>query len=132
MRESRTFTLSAYQFMREHAGYSYRPSMETPEQGRVNTALALARAEHVLTHSRAFVTWEDDPDGTCAGEHPAYVALLWHPNDQTNELLADDWPPRASLGGIDAGEGDPYRRVVAAELALEAGICHPMDRPVIA
>jgi hypothetical protein len=65
---------------------------------------------------------EDDPDGTVTGEHPAWIATLYDPQG----TLA------ASLGGIDAPEGDPYRRVVEAELALEAGACDPLDRRVIA
>jgi hypothetical protein len=56
-----TFTLEAYQHMHEYAGWSYRPSIESAEQGHMRSALELARAEFVLRHSDdARVRWEDD------------------------------------------------------------------------
>jgi hypothetical protein len=112
-----SLTLEAYQFMREHGAHWYRPAAETEEQGRVRSALQLARVERALRRRGGWVSWEPDPDGTAAGKHPAWIAcLLRWPND------GGDAEPVAALGGIDANEGDPYRRVVEAELALEAGL----------
>ncbi|MEN3280060.1 MAG: hypothetical protein V7607_1200 [Solirubrobacteraceae bacterium] len=113
--------------MREHGGYSYHPTLETPEEGRVRCALALARAERELqARSDVFVVWEDDCDGTADGERPAWGCVLyrWRDEEVTSPAVL------TSLWGIDAPEGDPYRRVVEAELALEADICHPMDRDI--
>lgn len=118
-RSASTFTLGAYRFMREHAGYSYRPSIETESEGRVRCCLELARAEHALAQAPVYVEWTDDPD-SYQEEGPHWVACLY---DSAGELLG-------SLGGIDAPEGDPYRRVVEAELALQVGICHPLDRDI--
>jgi hypothetical protein len=53
--QTETFTLEAFQFMRQWAGYSYRPALETREQGMVRFALELARAERVLRTSPAWV-----------------------------------------------------------------------------
>lgn len=57
-----TFTMASYRFMRTHAGYSYRPAFETEQQGRVHSALALARAEFEASRVGAFVQWEHDRD----------------------------------------------------------------------
>ena len=102
-----------YDFFRQHAG------------GIVGHdaiyALRLARAELRATIEGYAVEWRDDPDGRDTfmnDQQPAecLVALLVDPVGRTV----------ASLGGI----GDPdrdYRRVVAAELALEAGLDQPTE-----
>lgn len=108
-------------FFYENAGYAYDPATETPEQGRVRGARALAQAEIWLTEHDLEVQWEDDPDGqdfdrgTEYADLPHYAATL---EDDNGTVLS-------SLSGVmfaDGGEpwGDPYARVVAAELALEA------------
>lgn len=121
-----TFSIEAYQFMREHAGYSYRPTVETPEQGRVRYALELARAEHAARAAGARFVWENDHDAPSPGGNatgPFFGCIL-----VTACECCGHEDERASLWGIDAGEEDPYRRTVEADLALEAGLCHPSDR----
>ena len=107
----------AEQFFYEYAGYSYGHNGETPEQGRTRGAKRLAEAE----------AWAMD---NCVG-------FEWYLSEFTNEEFSDDKPyyrlwdciarsgdRLTSLGGIDFGRdcepwGDPYLRVVEAELALE-------------
>lgn len=50
-------------------------------------------------------------------------------------LYGTDGAVLDSLWGIHLRapwSSDPYRRVVAAELALAANVCHPLDRSFIA
>lgn len=122
---SRSFTLDGYRHMREHAGFSYRPSIETPEEGRVRCALALARADFYLHESgRYWCGWTDDdqpsqcwnPETETYDESPAWVCVLY----DGDQLTRRDLPAIVQvLGGIDAPEGHPYRRVIEAELMLE-------------
>lgn len=107
-------TTSAEEFFYEHAGYSYGPD-QTPEQGRCETATKLAEAEAYAAKRGWRVDWQDDPEpyqlGDAATEMPSQVLCA--------VLCDDDGAVLESLGGI----GDPspeYRRVVDAELALEA------------
>lgn len=106
----------AEQFFYEHAGYSYGQG-ETQEQGRLRCAKQLAQAE----------AWALD---NCVG-------FEWCLSDTTSEDFSDDEPyyrlwdcvarsedRMTCLCGIDFGRdrepwGDPYMRVVQAELALE-------------
>lgn len=122
-----TFTLEAYAFMRAHAGYSYRPSIETADEGRVRCALELARAEHAARAAGARFLWEDDDDAGLvdqgSAEGPFYGCRLI-----SACACCGHEEERTSLWAIDAPEDDPYRRTVEAELALEAGLCHPLDR----
>ena len=90
-------------FFFEHAGYSYDPKTETPEQGRTRCALRLAEAEAEADRRGWWVEWiADDAE---EGE-PRWCALL---RDSSSRVLD-------ALGGIDVCDG-PYARVVAAELA---------------
>lgn len=116
----------AQRFFYEHAGWGYHPDHETPEQGRVRGARALADAEEWAKREGLSWRWEEDEfpnwDDDVEREHTDYpqhvVALVRH----------GDWPEDdeilASLCSIDLGpdgspSSDPYIRVVAAELALE-------------
>lgn len=108
----------AVAFFYEHAGPSYNPTSESPEEGRMRTALDLAQAEswaerkgiecewvedwEVLDHVREYDGYDHEPE-TCE------VAVL---KSRKGHVLA-------SLGCIDDATDD-YRRVVQAELALEA------------
>jgi hypothetical protein len=113
-------TMYPADFFYEHAGYSYDPANETPEQGRRRGAEELARAslEGFARHWSA--VWEIDPDitsrdwDTDSPEHETWVCYVY---DEHGE-------PIGSLGGVDFGPdgdptGDPYARVVEAELAAE-------------
>jgi hypothetical protein len=109
------------QFFYEHAGYSYDPKKETPKQGRQRGAKALARAEAKASRLGYSFEWEIDQisdSSDFSNERPAYELYFCRMRDQKGQTLD-------TLGGIDFGRdgspwGDPYRRVVEAELALEA------------
>jgi hypothetical protein len=101
-------------FFYEHAGYSYDPKTETPEQGKKRCAVALARAERDAASAGIRFTWEYDPDG-CIGCGCATGA------EHTVEtcFAVKDGECVASLGSICEAT-DTYRRVIEAELAYEA------------
>lgn len=101
----------AVEFFREHAGLSYRPAVETPEQGRERGARELARAERWAKDQGIRFAWADDYHD----ERPDYTP-------QTCEYvvaLDEDGNNLTGLGCIDDADDD-YRRVIEAELALEA------------
>lgn len=114
-------------FFYEHAGYGYDPKKETQEEGRVRTAKELARAEK---HGKAMgweCEWEEDycngcdcgnEDGECqcCNREPGHsqVAVLYGKCGECGKRQV-----LASLGSI-CGASSEYRRVVEAELALEA------------
>lgn len=103
------------QFFYDHAGWSHDPKTETSEQGRERCARALAKAEDDGRNAGLSFEWSADHD--C--ERTRRNAEMW-------QCACYDVHGRvvASLGGVDFGpeglHGDPYRRVVEAELALEA------------
>jgi hypothetical protein len=111
-------TTTAADFFYEHAGYSYNTAIETPEQGRRRTAQALADAELWAHEAGYSVDWEDDWDVT---DHVAeYDTYDTEPATCEQATMHDpDGAVVASLGCIDDAT-DEYRRVVEAELALEA------------
>jgi hypothetical protein len=122
-----TITLTdAEQFFYDHAGYSHDPATETSEHGHARCAMDLAAAEQRIARGGYRIEWDQDYefDPYCACEDddcpaktgPAYCAALFS---------ADGIRVLASLCGITFERGhdysdDPYARVVAAELALEA------------
>lgn len=115
-------------FFYANAGYSYDPREDTPEEGRHRCAQALAYAEQWARDNDATFWWARDDD---AEMMDGYDRALW----RCDAII--DGELRASLGGIDIGEGspypygcgclgeptsrtrDPYCRVVEAELASE-------------
>lgn len=105
-------------FFYDNAGYGYNPLNETAEQGRVHCAEALARAEARRKLEGGWVSWEDEPDPFDDDAHGpdeyGYHAVLWQYDAEADRPVS-----LGSLGMVDAGPGDPYRRVVEAELALE-------------
>lgn len=108
-------------FFWRHGGFSFDPHAETPEQGRKRCAINSADDEsRGMTAGLSFEwqidldidssEWDDDPDP-------------W----QTWNCVCRDSSGRivSSLCGIDFGRngepwGDPYRRVVEADLASDA------------
>lgn len=122
--------MTPYQFFHKHAGYSWTPGKETKAQGRARCAKALAAAEKAARESGAWFDWSIDPCASSAdwiergkdggpGRKPWQV---WQcaMYDESGACVA-------SLHSIDFGRdgepyGDPYRRVVEAELASEAGV----------
>lgn len=127
-----TGALNPYKFFLKHAGYSYDPKNETPIQGRVRGARALAKAEREARDAGISFQWAPDD----------YLSSEWIDNNEDGGKNRDPWhtweciawipdntsiTPEclASLSGIDFGRGgepwgDPYKRVVEAELALES------------
>lgn len=111
-------TLSpAEQFFYDHAGWSYTQG-EPAWSGRTRGAVMLAFAEQEAQARNWQTAWEYDPDGadcTCGDDHgPAYMAVLTDEDGRTLGIL----------GGVTfatrSPDGDPYARVVSAELASEA------------
>jgi hypothetical protein len=106
------------QFFYDHAGWGYHPDKETPEEGRRRGARALVEAERyardhdwwyrwdselgMIDHVTEFVCYDTEPE-TC----------------ESCALYAEDGELLGSLGCIDDATPE-YRRVVEAELALEA------------
>lgn len=125
---------TAYQLFLKHAGYSYDPTKETPIQGRRRCARALARAEAWAEREGLQYVWQDDPDTTeddfdfpedkaHVREYGAVGCVLYRPCPEHGtdckhaKHLASLWGITESL---DNRKRDAYRRVVQAELALEA------------
>jgi hypothetical protein len=110
----------AEQFFYEHAPYSVRPG-EDEISARIRSAAALARAEAIAKGRGATVAWEEDDLAwlteswrACGDDHgQAWGAVL---RDAEGTALGSLW-------GItfESHEpaGEPYARVVAAELADE-------------
>ena len=93
---------------------SYDPATQTPEQGALESAQDLAMAEQTASERGWWVGYQPDPEGD-------------NPDDVTAVLYADGYDygmaepvVLAALGGIESGATDDRRRVIAAELALEA------------
>lgn len=113
----------AVAFFAEHARYCYDQKTH---------AQALALAEQHAARNGWWVDWipEECPDGswlddgTTLDDHVVECAILYAPPaEPDDDEIRPYSPPRpeviASLGNIFDADGD-YRRVVAAELALEA------------
>jgi hypothetical protein len=118
-----THYAKAVQFFYKHAGYSYDPKKETPRQGRLRCARQLAKAEHYAFEHDWTYSWQDD---SCIGADCGETATCDHPCCQGTEhvcewcaLVDADGKQLASLGSICEPSSE-YRRVVRAELALEA------------
>ena len=97
-------------FFYKHAGYSYGPG-QTKRQGRMEGAMKLAQAEQEAEARNWTIEWSYD-------DQPYEVLVAVLKDEHGNSI--------GSLGGI----GDPdsnYRRVVEAELALEALSTDPRD-----
>ncbi len=98
----------AVAFFLENAGYSYDPATETKRQGSLRSARELADAERWLVEQPGFqVEWQ--PDEESAGEWGCIVTV----NGERNSLWGIDFADGAEPWG------EPYARVVVAELAHE-------------
>lgn len=107
------------QFFYDNAGYSYNPMKETPEQGRERCAAHLASAEQMAHEQDCTYQWYiDDLDSRqFSSKRPYYKLWYCLMRDADRKVIG-------SLSGVDFGRdkepwGDPYRRVVEAELASE-------------
>jgi hypothetical protein len=122
MRPTRKLTTDQ-RFFFDWAGWSYKPGEESPAKGRTRGAVRLAAAEAYARKELWHVTWEREsqPDVSwCVecenGNHDTYK----HMNAvECAVLYGADGKVLDSLGNIDRPSA-AYRRVVAAELALEA------------
>jgi len=107
-------------FFYDHAGYSYDHKKESPEQGHIRCALALAKAEQIARQLGWSVGWSDD---WACGSHTKEFGEDAYPTEPTTceaAILVDrNDEVLASLGCIDDASAE-YRRVVEAELADEA------------
>lgn len=125
---------TAYHFFLRHAGYSYNPATETKIAGRRRCARQLATAEQWASDQGLVFEWQDDPD--CSPDdfefpedqehvrnHGAVGCILYRPCPEHGtdckhaEHLGSLWGITESLNNA---KRDAYRRVVQAELALEA------------
>ena len=113
MKKTRNNLMPAERFFFEHAGFSYDPKKETKHAGRIRCAVEMAEAERFASNLGLSFDWSDDyhDDGfkdytpeTCES------CTCW---DATGMHVL------ASLGCIDDASPE-YRRVIQAELALEA------------
>lgn len=107
-------------FFWENGGYGYSQN-QTPEEGRKACAITLADAARKAFDNNYSFEWEQDDitnqdfEDSEGGPYYLWCCIC---RDDTGKVLA-------SLCGIDFGRdkspwGEPYRRVVEAELALEA------------
>lgn len=110
----------AFAFFYEHAGFSWNPKTETKEDGRKRCAETLVKAERDAASLGFGFEWSvDDCDSSEWSDDPEpWAQWVCVCKDENGNVLA-------SLCGIDFGRdgdpwGDPYARVVEAELASEA------------
>lgn len=125
---------TSYHFFLEHAGWSYAPGVETKQQGRARGAKLLAAAEKWAHSQELVAVWvfdEDcgpdqfdmEEDKAFVLEHGAVGCMLYRPcpehgTDCKHAIVLESlWGITESLNNR---ERDNYRRVVEAELALEA------------
>ena len=107
----------ARKFFMVHAGWSYDPKIETPEEGRKRSAQKLAEAERWAKDEGISFVWEDDweidhlKEYDCYDEEPTTC--------ETCSAYDADGTCVAALGCIDDATPE-YRRVIEAELAWEA------------
>jgi hypothetical protein len=109
-----TITLTpAEQFFYDHAGYSWRVD-QTEEEGHLETARQLAQAEEwARVHGLTYL-WAEDWTVHHSKEFGQDVDSC-----EYVELVNEDFDVLASIGCVDDSDAD-YRRVIEAELALEA------------
>jgi hypothetical protein len=107
------------QFFYANAGFSYDPKTETKAQGKMRCARLLANAEKQAARLGFSAEWMHDTVTSAEFNDNSNYAL-WYCllRDGSGKVVE-------SLGGVDFGDGgtpwgNSYRRVVEAELALEA------------
>lgn len=113
--------LESIRFFEENAGFSWNPKAQTREEGRRLCAVELARAEDHARELEITFTWTDD--WSLGTSHADFYSREAYPegDPETCEscVATLEGEVVASLGCID-GATPEYRRVVEAELALEA------------
>lgn len=108
-----------FDFFYEHSGYSYDPKTETPDEGCIKCAEALASAALRAFHEGFYFEWcIDQTTDSSSFSDDVNPWLLWvccmydSNGNMVDSLCAIDF------GRNESPHGDPYRRVVEAELAL--------------
>ena len=109
-------------FYYKHGGYSFDPLNQTPQQGREECARRLAAA--AANANAAGVSFEWTVDDSCDSSEfsdSRNPYALWGCAARNSEGVVI-----ASLWAIDFGRGrdpwgEPYRRIVEAELSIEGG-----------
>ena len=122
---------SAYHFFLEHAGYCWNPKIETQLQGRRRCAKSMATDEAAARDGGFYYRWSGDPDinsSEFSDETPAWGLWQCAMYNERGQIVA-------SLHGIDFGRdnepwGNPYKRVVEAELASEGLTNEPQGKGV--
>jgi len=106
----------AQQFFYDNAGFSYNPCEETVTEGKLRVACNLAEAEEYAKAQGWTAEWHDDGDadpndwdGIGPMGEQAFGCVLFNAKGEDIESLWAIWDPTPT-----------YRRVVAAELTLEA------------
>jgi hypothetical protein len=107
------------QFFYDRAGWSYDSETETSEQGRRKCAELLARAASRAFNDGVYFDWSIDPyidSSDFSDDDDPWSLWVCRMYDGDGKIVD-------SLCGIDFGRdgspyGDPYRRVVEAELAV--------------
>ena len=109
---------AAVRFFYEHGGYNYDPATETRDEGRARCAIEAAEAEAWADEQGVTFRWKDD---WSIGDHMVEFDCYDDEGPETCEMcvayLGDTM--LASLGCIDDAD-DNYRRVIEADLAIEA------------
>ena len=125
---------SPYHFFLKHAGYSHGKG-ETKQQGRIRCARRLADDERKARIGGFSYVWDVDPHSTSAE---------WIDDNEDGGRNCDPWQTWqccmlnadgrivASLHSIDFGRdgspwGEPYKRVVEAELAADGLTNEPQN-----
>lgn len=119
--KSQSASEKAIAFFIEHAGFSFHPGKETVEQGKRRGAIALAEAERKASEAGFGFEWSIDENSDSSDwtdEEPSWQVWACKCFDVNGKYLS-------GLYAIDLGRdgnpySDPYRRVVEAELAMEA------------
>jgi hypothetical protein len=110
----------AEEFFYQHAGFSYDSKTQTADEGRRETARALAAAEAWGQQIGLEFSWEDD--WSLGTSHAEFYSEDAYPEGEPETcetcLAILNGDVVASLSCID-GATDEYRRVVEAELAAE-------------
>ena len=111
-------------FFYQNAGYSYDPKIQTEDQGHIESAKRYAKTEQSILERGLTFEWYDDPDGCigcdcgssdcdCASKR-RHTCLVCVARDTEDQVVA-------SLGSICEPSRE-YRRVIQAELAMEATV----------
>lgn len=122
----------AQQFFYEYAGSSYSPPTETKTEGRLRGSRELAEAEAQAEALGWQVFTGPDPEGpmeddagsvelVASGKALCLTVILADATEFNTETFTSHVPILGTVGSVIVpSEDDPYIRVLAAELAMDA------------